>query len=101
MLTVSKKDSHIGSITSSRGRVVKAMDSKSIGVSPRRFESCRLRNLFFGSALRRIIEAELLLTFDTNYAFVYISDTFDTYIESRLVLMTIWIFLKSVWRNRL
>ena len=29
------------------------------------------------------------------------SDTFDTYIESRLVLMTIWVFLKSVWRNRL
>ena len=28
---------------SSRGRVVKAVDSKSIGVSPRRFESCRLR----------------------------------------------------------
>ena len=28
---------------SSRGRVVKAMDLKSIGVSPRRFESCRLR----------------------------------------------------------
>ena len=27
----------------SRGRVVKAMDLKSIGVSPRRFESCRLR----------------------------------------------------------
>ena len=27
----------------SRGRVVKAMDQKSIGVSPRRFESCRLR----------------------------------------------------------
>ena len=29
----------------SRGRVVKAMDSKSIGVSPRRFESYRLRAL--------------------------------------------------------
>lgn len=28
---------------SSRGRAVKAMDSKSIGESPRRFESCRLR----------------------------------------------------------
>ena len=36
---------------SSRGRVVKAMDYKSIGVSPRRFESCRLRRTslsFFG-----------------------------------------------------
>ena len=32
--------------SSSRGRVVKALDSKSNGVSPRRFESCRLRNLF-------------------------------------------------------
>ena len=30
----------------SRGRVVKAMDLKSIGVSPRRFESCRLRYCF-------------------------------------------------------
>ena len=30
----------------SRGRVVKAMDLKSIGVSPRRFESCRLRPIF-------------------------------------------------------
>ena len=29
----------------SRGRVVKAMDLKSIGVSPRRFESYRLRAL--------------------------------------------------------
>ena len=29
--------------TSSRGRVVKALDLKSNGVSPRRFESCRLR----------------------------------------------------------
>ena len=27
----------------SRGRVVKALDLKSNGVSPRRFESCRLR----------------------------------------------------------
>ena len=32
--------------SSSRGRVVKALDSKSNGVSPRRFESCRLRNIF-------------------------------------------------------
>ena len=32
---------------SSRGRVVKALDLKSNGVSPRRFESCRLRNNFF------------------------------------------------------
>ena len=30
----------------SRGRVVKAMDLKSIGVSPRRFESCRLRYFY-------------------------------------------------------
>ena len=28
---------------SSRGRVVKATDSKSVGIFPRRFESCRLR----------------------------------------------------------
>ena len=28
---------------SCRGRVVKAMDSKSIGIFPRRFESCRQR----------------------------------------------------------
>ena len=32
---------------SSRGRVVKALDLKSNGVSPRRFESCRLRQSFF------------------------------------------------------
>ena len=31
---------------SSRGRVVKAIDLKSIGVPPRRFESCRLRKFF-------------------------------------------------------
>ena len=30
----------------SRGRVVKASDLKSDGVSPRRFESCRLRTIF-------------------------------------------------------
>ena len=34
-------------VRSSRGRVVKAFDSKSNGLCPRRFESCRLRNLFF------------------------------------------------------
>ena len=30
---------------SSRGRVVKAIDQKSIGLCPRRFESCRLRTV--------------------------------------------------------
>ena len=29
----------------SRGRVVKATDLKSVGIFPRRFKSCRLRNL--------------------------------------------------------
>ena len=29
----------------SRGRVVKALDLKSNGVTPRRFESCRLRRV--------------------------------------------------------
>ena len=29
-----------------RGRVVKAMDSKSIGIFPRRFESCQQRTIF-------------------------------------------------------
>ena len=33
-------------IRSSCGRVVKAIDSKSIGLCPRRFESCQLRNVF-------------------------------------------------------
>ena len=33
-------------ITSSDGRVVKAIDSKSIGLCPRRFESCSLRKIF-------------------------------------------------------
>ena len=32
-------------VISSRGRVVKALDLKSNGVSPRRFEPCRLRNI--------------------------------------------------------
>ena len=32
---------------SSRGRVVKALDLKSNGIFPRRFESCRLRNILF------------------------------------------------------
>ena len=34
------------STISCRGRVVKALDSKSNGVSPHRFESCRLRYIF-------------------------------------------------------
>ena len=34
---------HVGSC----GRVVKVMDLKSIGIIPRRFESCQLRALFF------------------------------------------------------
>ena len=33
-------------MVSNRGRVVKALDLKSNGVSPRRFESCRLRSFF-------------------------------------------------------
>ena len=37
--------SHI-KVTSSRGRVVKALDLKSNGIFPRRFEPCRLRILF-------------------------------------------------------
>ena len=36
--------------SSSRGRVVKALDLKSNGVSPRRFESCRLRKRDFFSS---------------------------------------------------
>ena len=39
----------------SRGRVVKAMDQKSIGVSPRRFESCRLRNFCLSKVLKTSI----------------------------------------------
>ena len=38
--------STIQMVRSGRGRVVKALDSKSNGVSPRRFESCRPRNSF-------------------------------------------------------
>jgi hypothetical protein len=41
--------------TSSRGRVVKALDSKSNGLCPRRFESCRLRNVLFKDLRRTII----------------------------------------------
>ena len=33
-------------VISNRGRVVKATDLKSVGVSPRRFEPCRLRRFF-------------------------------------------------------
>ena len=33
------------------GRVVKALDSKSNGVSPRRFESCRLRSFYLYSKI--------------------------------------------------
>ena len=40
-------------LPSSRGRVVKAMDQKSIGVSPRRFESCRLRCVLITSKVIR------------------------------------------------
>ena len=39
------QESCLATIKSSRGREVKAMDSKSIGVSPRRFKPCRLRFL--------------------------------------------------------
>ena len=38
------------STSSCRGRVVKALDSKSNGVSPHRFESCRQRILFVGES---------------------------------------------------
>ena len=42
-------------VRSGRGRVVKALDSKSNGVSPRRFESCRLRNILISlSAFKRV-----------------------------------------------
>ena len=39
----------------SRGRAVKAMDWKSIGVSPCRFESCRLRNFCLFKVLKTSI----------------------------------------------
>ncbi len=39
----------------SRGRVVKAIDSKSIGLCPRRFESCRLRDIFYFISHLRLI----------------------------------------------
>ena len=39
---------------SSCGRAVKALDLKSNGVSPRRFESGRLRNFFIINSLQRI-----------------------------------------------
>eukprot|EP01043_Picozoa_sp_COSAG02_P026049 COSAG02_NODE_1489_length_12365_cov_22.798793_2_plen_265_part_00 len=43
----------LGICESTRGRAVKAIDSKSIGLCPRRFESCRVRaTSFFGWWLR-------------------------------------------------
>ena len=50
-------------VRSSRGRVVKAFDSKSNGLCPRRFESCRLRNLFFFLFFISV----LILFFKMNY----------------------------------
>ena len=46
----------------SRGRVVKAMDLKSIGFYPRRFESCRLRPNFFFSIFN-IIFIRLIINY--------------------------------------
>ena len=43
--------------SSSRGRVVKAIDQKSIGLCPRRFESCRLRTV-----LLSIIAGQLVIS---------------------------------------
>ncbi|KAL1254262.1 hypothetical protein QQF64_016491 [Cirrhinus molitorella] len=43
VLPASSQESRRPSARRSRGREVKAMDLKSIGVSPRRFEPCRLR----------------------------------------------------------
>ena len=59
---------------SSRGRVVKAMDQKSIGVSPRRFESCRLRHvsLLRHSQLRK--NAVALDKLDCSPAWLFIFD---------------------------
>ena len=42
----------IDKCTSSRGRVVKALDLKSNGVSPRRFEPCSQRTIFAFYAIR-------------------------------------------------
>ena len=47
-------ESNHSSLESSRGRVVKALDLKSNGVSPRRFESCRLRITFRKYGFRSI-----------------------------------------------
>ena len=41
----------IDMVRSSRGREVKASDSKSDSLWERRFESCRLRTLFFNTLL--------------------------------------------------
>ena len=47
-------------IQSSRGRVVKALDLKSNGDSPRRFESCRLREHFISFPFIRIESTVLI-----------------------------------------
>ena len=55
-------------LTSSCGRVVKAIDSKSIGLCPRRFESYQLRNLFY--------QKNLILFFNENLNCVIVSINF-------------------------
>ena len=43
-----------------RGRVVKAIDLKSIGVSPRRFKSCRLRKINGNMGQNKYVQAATL-----------------------------------------
>ena len=51
---------------SSRGRVVKALDLKSNGVSPRRFESCRLRTNFVPPAIAQGLNFVQIFTWLTE-----------------------------------
>ena len=47
---------------SSRGRVVKAIDQKSIGLCPRRFESCRLRTILLTHTVLLKIAGQLVIS---------------------------------------
>ena len=58
---------------SCRGRVVKAMDQKSIGIFPRRFESCRQR-FFSSSNFRNQLISDLIFfsSFSFSLLFFYL-----------------------------
>ena len=83
------------------GRVVKALDSKSNGLCPRRFESCSVRFFFFFSHSPHTL-LTLLLFFSSNYLFLRTIQHFlYTISPATLRRIELCVYAFQTWLGRL